>query len=255
MMNRTPKSRIVRGAMLACLLPLTTGCSMLGGQQWTVLTNGTSLAGWKGFDSPNTGAWMTASKVALDPAADGTKFLITPGQGILVNGPKGSTCDLVSDQEFGDCEFHIEFNVAKDSNSGVYLQGKYEIQILDSFGKAQPTYSDCGAIYPRWINDKNTEGHAPLVNASKAPGQWQSFDIVFKAPRFDAEGKRIAKATFVKVLQNGVLIHQNVELNGVTRGAIGGHQAPEVAMGPLRLQGDHGPVAFRNIRIRAVKLQ
>jgi hypothetical protein len=143
--------------------------------------------------------------------------------------------------------------VAKGSNSGVYLQGRYEIQILDSFGKAQPTYSDCGAIYPRWINDKNTEGHAPRVNASKAPGEWQSFDITFKAPRFDAKGKRIARARFVKVLQNGVLIQENVELNGVTRGAIGGNDGPEVAMGPLRLQGDHGPVAFRNIRIKPLK--
>ena len=87
----------------------------------------------------------------------------------------------------------------------------------------------------------------PDFNASKRPGQWQTYDVVFRAPRFDASGKKIANAKFEKVIHNSVVIHRDVELKGPTRGGLGG---PEVAKGPLRLQGDHGPVAFRNIRIK-----
>jgi hypothetical protein len=85
------------------------------------------------------------------------------------------------------------------------------------------------------------------VNASKPPGEWQSFDITFRAPRFDADGKKIENAKFVKVVHNGAVVHENVELTGPTRAAISGTEA---AAGPLRLQGDHGPVAYRNIRIK-----
>jgi hypothetical protein len=237
--------------MLSCLSLMVAGCSM--GGQWKTLADGKSLDGWKGLGAQDCGKWMTAQAVALDPAKQGGKFIITPGTGILVNGPDGRTCDLVTKDEFGDCELHVEFTVTKGSNSGVYLLGRYEVQILDSFGNKDWTYSDCGAIYPRWIKDQNTEGHKPRVNASKAPGEWQTFDITFKAPRFDAAGKKVANATFVKVLHNCALIHENVELNGATRGAMGGDLAAEVATGPLRLQGDHGPVAFRNIRIRPLK--
>jgi hypothetical protein len=105
---------------------------------------------------------------------------------------------------------------------------------------------ECGGIYPRWINEANVEGHSPRVNASKPPGEWQSFDIDFRAPRFDAGGKKIENARVVKVVHNGKLIHENVELKGPTRG---GMANDEKAVGPLRLQGDHGPVAYRNIRI------
>lgn len=241
----------VIGMWLCASLLATGGCSMDG--RWKVIADGNSLDGWKGIDSADCGKWMTAESVALDPAAGGTKFKITPGKGILVNGDDGRTCDLITTQEYGDCELHVEFTVAKGSNSGVYLAGRYEIQILDSFGKKDVSYSDCGGIYPRWINEQNVEGHKPRVNASKAPGEWQTFDVVFKTARFDAGGRKIANARFVKILHNGTLIHENVELNGVTRGAMGGNLGPDVPAGPLRLQGDHGPVAFRNIRIRPLK--
>jgi len=243
---------MLSGSLLAVLFAITSlsgGCTgaqcPLGLIGQTALFDGKDLAGWKGLgERENT--WAVAAKVAIDPADD-KKFVITPGTGILVNGPTGRTCDLVTERQFGDCQLHIEFVVPKGSNSGAYLQGNYEIQILDSYGKPDVTYSDCGAIYPRWIDNKNIEGHAPRVNASKPPGEWQSFDITFRAARFDASGKKIENARFVKVLQNGQVIHENVELNAPTRGSM---DTEDVARGPLRLQGDHGPVAYRNIRIR-----
>ena len=84
------------------------------------------------------------------------------------------------------------------------------------------------------------------MNASKAPGQWQSFDVVFRAPRFDKNGEKIAKARFEKVMHNGMLIHADVELTGPTRASAWNDEKPA---GPIMLQGDHGPVAYRNIRI------
>ena len=92
-------------------------------------------------------------------------------------------------------------------------------------------------------------GEAPRTNSSKAPGDWQSFDIRFRAPRFDAAGKKMEKARFIQVIHNGTVIHENYELDGPTRASL---DTPEAVKGPLMLQGDHGPVAFRNIRVRAL---
>ncbi len=240
-----------KAVLAALVLPLAAGCSDLtwsaaSGPGAMELFDGRSLAGWKSRGGhPNT--WLVARAVSLD-AADPKKFAITPGEGILVNGPDGKTCDILTEQEFGDCELHVEFTVSKGSNSGVYLMGRYEIQILDSFGKDAVTFSDCGGIYARWINNTNVEGHPPRVNVSRAPGEWQSFDAIFLAPRFDAAGRKVANARFVKVAHNGVVVHENVSLNGPTRAALS--ETDEVARGPLLLQGDHGPVAFRNLRIR-----
>ncbi|MBX2876601.1 MAG: DUF1080 domain-containing protein [Saprospiraceae bacterium] len=202
---------------------------------------------------PATGEWFEASAVALD---SGNNKLLTfeNGEGVLVNGPSGRTEHLVSKQSFGDVELHIEFLLPKGSNSGVYLQSKYEVQIFDSYGKEQPQYSDCGGIYERWdkskpAGQKGYEGIAPRTNACLPLGQWQSFDILFRAPRFDATGKKIKNAIFEKVALNGIIIHQNKAVSGTTRS---GKEGPEVAMAPLMLQGDHGPVAYRNIRIRTL---
>ena len=93
-------------------------------------------------------------------------------------------------------------------------------------------------------------GVAPRVNASKPPGQWQSFHIWFRAPRFDSSGKKTEKARFLKVVHNGVTIHENVELEGPTRASM---TTPESPAGPLMLQGDHGPVAYRNIYLRPLR--
>lgn len=191
-----------------------------------------------------TNQWSIVGDVFLSP--DDPKALSSkPGAGILFNG--GRTTDIVSKQEFGDVELHIEFIISKRSNSGVYFMGSYELQIYDSYGVAKDLYPgiECGGLYPRWINEKDVEGHSPNVNASLPPGQWQTFDVIFHAPRFNEKGEKTANAVFVKVVHNGRVIHENVELKGETRGGY-----PEKSMGPLRLQGDHGPVAFRNIRIR-----
>ena len=88
----------------------------------------------------------------------------------------------------------------------------------------------------------------PSVNASKPPGEWQTYDITFRAPKFDTNGNKIANAVFVEVVWNGQIIHENVEMAGCTRGAL---IEDEVATGPLMLQGDHGPVAFRNVVLKS----
>ncbi len=211
------------------------------------LFNGRDLTAWR----QPTGKWTAARKVSLS-ADDPAKFQIESGEGILVNGPGGRTINLISRFEHGDVEAHIEFVVPKNSNSGVYFQGRYEVQILDSWGKETVTYGDCGGIYERWANDKGYEGQAPRVNASKAPGEWQTFDVLFRAPRFDRSGKKIQNARFVKVTHNGKVIHENVEVTGPTRAAV--YENDEKPKGPLMLQGDHGPVAFRNLSLKPIEL-
>ncbi len=237
---------ILLGSALAALLG-QHGVALAADSGKQSLFNGKDLTGWR----KPTGEWQVAKDVTLDPA-DNKKFVIKPGEGILVNGPKGRTVDLITEAEFGDLEAHVEFCIPKSSNSGVYFMGRYEIQIYDSFGVAKDKYPgiECGGIYPRWINNQEYQGHSPRLNASKPAGKWQTFDVVFRAPRFDARGKKIANAKFVKVVHNGQIIHENVEVTGPTRAA---HWADEKASGPLLLQGDHGPVAYRNLRVKLVK--
>ncbi|MCF7674444.1 MAG: DUF1080 domain-containing protein [Akkermansiaceae bacterium] len=197
------------------------------------------------FAEPH-GEWHVAADVTLMPE-NPTLLASTAGTGVIVNGSTGRTKDILTKEDFGDVEVHIEFCVPKGSNSGVYLMGRYEIQVFDSFGVAEPEHSDCGGIYQRWENDQGFEGHAPRINASKPPGEWQSFDAVFLAPRFDGNGNKTAPARFVRVLHNGLVIHENVDVSGPTRASRWNDEKP---LGPLMLQGDHGPVAYRNITIR-----
>jgi hypothetical protein len=209
------------------------------------LIKGSDLSVWR----EPTNKWSIVGNVSLSPD-DPTVLDSKSGQGVLFN--TGRTTDLVSKQEFGDVQLHLEFMISKHSNSGVYLMGSYELQIYDSYGVAKDAYPgiECGGIYPRWIEEKDVEGHSPNVNASLPPGKWQTFDVTLRAPRFNQNGEKIANAVFVKVVYNGKVIHENVELNDATRGGY-----PEKATGPLRLQGDHGPVAFRNIRIQPLTLK
>lgn len=214
-----------------------------------VLVNGRDFAAWR----PPTAEWVTAQGVGLS-TADPSRFAIEPGSGLIVNGPKGRSVNLVSQSAFGDVEAHVEFCLARHSNSGVYLLGRYEVQIYDSHGVLKDKYPgiECGGIYPRWTEARaEFEGHSPRVNASKPPGEWQSFDVLFRAPRFDASGKKTENARFVKVVHNGQVVHENVEVTGPTRAAM---FADEQATGPLMLQGDHGPIAYRNVRITPVSL-
>jgi hypothetical protein len=208
---------------------------------------------WKKVDP----GWVftTAGEVALDPekntrlkagkVKDGT---------VWVNGEKGRLPDLVTKQEFGDCEVHAEFLIAKNSNSGVKFHAVYEIQILDTAGKKELSGDSMGGIYPRADASMGykylDKGVAPRVNAAKPAGEWQTLDVVWKSPRFDAKGEKTADAVVVKAVLNGEVIHENQAVKTPT-GA--NWVKKETATGPFMLQADHGPVAFRNVRIRPGK--
>ncbi|MFW6158281.1 MAG: 3-keto-disaccharide hydrolase [Planctomycetota bacterium] len=184
------------------------------------------------FDGADLSKWTNREG---DPAgwnAEGGAMHVVPGEG-----------DVLSRERFTDFYLHVEFRCPDmpeatgqaKGNSGVYLQGRYEIQVLDSYGLAVPGKGDCGAIYDQF---------APLVNACEPPMTWQSYDVVFRAPRCIEGGREIDQNARVTVLQNGLVIQNNVELPGVTGGAM-----DELIdePGPVRLQ-DHGDaVSYRNI--------
>jgi hypothetical protein len=205
-----------------------------------------SLDALSNFRNPPTN-WQVVGDVMGTPMS--TTLTAKAGTGVLLCNPKDGG-NLSSNFEHGDLELSLDVMVPKGSNSGVYLQGRYEIQVFDSWGVVNPLHSDAGGIYQRWDESrgKNTEGyegHAPRTNAVKAPGLWNHLEISFVAPRFDAAGKKISNARFAKVTWNDVVIHQNVELFGTTRGVF----SDEKPLGALMLQGDHGIVAYKNIRI------
>ena len=212
---------------------------------WHALLNGTDLTGWHGYAGLKND-WFTSRYVLFDRLLAPT-FLggLAAPSGTMINGPVGRTTNLVTDEKFGDIELYCEFMIAKGSNSGVYLHGLYEVQIFDSYGSSEPvSSSDGGGIYHRWIDNKGVGGSAPSRNANRRPGEWQSYHIWFRAPRFDTSGKKTENAKFIRVLYNGLSVQNDVEVDGSTRAAMGHAEAP---LNPLMLQGDHGPVAFRNI--------
>ncbi len=201
--------------------------------------------------TPSNTDWRVVKSVALDPA-NPRRFEAEPGEGdIIYNGPTSRTRNIATKQKFGDVELHLEFNVPKGSNSGVKFEEFYEIQISDSWGVKVPTASHTGGIYPRSEMKPNyhhiDKGFPPKLNASKAPGEWQTFDVIFQAPRFDAKGNKTASARIVKATINGQVVQEDVEVPYPTGD---NWHKQEVATGPILLQADHGPVAFRNIRVR-----
>ena len=220
---------------------------------WTAV----SLDDLNAFENPGKN-WIVAADAWADYTQKGDIEKIKEGKGVVINHPsKGNRSQLITKQQFGDIEMELDFMMAKGSNSGVYLQGKYEVQLLDSWTKADPSSGDCGGIYQRWDNSrpaghKGYEGIAPLQNACRAPGLWQHLVIKFRAPRFNEQGNKTANARFEEVYLNGVLVQSHVEVTGPTRSP--SLSADEKALGPLLLQGDHGQVAFRNIRYRALNI-
>ncbi len=198
--------------------------------------NGTDLTGWKLKDTNKASHWAAAA-VSVDPAKPNELSVasLTPGSATLAN-LKGGGVDISTEQKFGDCTIEVEFMVPKGSNSGIYVMGEYEVQVFDSFGKTKLTGGDLGAIYSAAV---------PKVNAAKKPGEWQKFVIDFQAPQFEGD-KKTANAKFLKVTLNDQVLHENVEMKGPTPGGLTGKEA---ATGPLMFQGDHGPVAYRNIKI------
>jgi hypothetical protein len=155
--------------------------------------------------------------------------------------------DIRTTRSFGDCQLHVEFKTPPTvkgegqgrGNSGIFLQNRYEIQVLDNYGNRTYSNGQAGSVYKQSM---------PLVNACRKPGEWQSYDILFTAPRFNADGVLIAPGR-VTVIQNGVVVQLNTEIKGSTE-YIGLPKNEAHGKGPIRLQ-DHGDlVSYRNIWIR-----
>lgn len=172
----------------------------------------------------------------------GESWKIADGAMTVGGGP------IVSKQGFGDCQLHVEWATpAKVSgkgqgrgNSGVFLQGLYELQVLDSYDNTTYYDGQAGAIY------KQTP---PLVNACRKPGEWQTYDIVFEAPRFSSDGK-LQRPAYITVLQNGVLIQNHTEILGGTSYFHAPVYTPHAPRLPLMLQAHGNPVRYRNIWLR-----
>lgn len=234
-----------RTQLFLSLLSLTLLTGTLAAQPARVIRpfNGKNLEGWNTRPEGNTLSRWTVGTARPDPA-DPKRFVVKPRGNQLINNTTehGQSLDLYSTVRHGDAIITLEVMVPKASNSGIYVMGEYEVQVLDSFGKdANPGPGDMGAIY----------GAQPPRNPKyKAPGEWNRYEIHWRAPRFDATGKKIANARFVKVILNGVTIHENVEMKGPTPGGLDGKEKP---LGPLMFQGNHGPVAYRNIKIAPLK--
>jgi hypothetical protein len=158
--------------------------------------------------------------------------------------------DIQSKQAFGDCQLHVEWAAPEKvvgsgqgrGNSGVYMMSIYEIQVLDSFNN--DTYYDgqAASVYKQ---------HPPMVNASRKPGEWQTYDIIWQAPRFN--GNKLAKPAYVTVLHNGVLMQNHFELQGGTFWDQKPHYTPHADRLPITLQFHGNPVRFRNIWVREIK--
>lgn len=190
------------------------------------------------FDGTSLEHWVSRRDNTL-PA----EWTVEDGAFTVVKG-KG---DIQTKQEFTDYQLHLEWQsptkIEGDGqgrgNSGAFMQGRYEIQILDSYHNRTYSNGQAASVYKQ---------HIPLVNATKAPGEWQTYDIIWTAPRFNADGILISKAR-VTVIHNGVLVQNNVALDGTTE-YIGLPKYNAHGAGPIILQ-DHGnPVSFRNIWIR-----
>ena len=198
------------------------------------------------FSEP--GKWENVSEVE---AKDKKLIVKKEGQGVLINGRTGRCNNIITKKHYKDLEFHLEFMLAKQSNAGVYFMGRYEIQIFDSFGKAKWNFSDLGGLYQRWPVNRGA-GIAPKINAAKKPGEWQTMDVIFRAPRFDEKGYRVSQALFKEVRINGQLVHKNLYAVGPTRSSA---FHDEAKTGPIMIQGDHGPIAIRNMVVKDIDLK
>ncbi len=178
----------------------------------------------------------------MSPWIDGETWQVKDGYTI------GNKSDIHTKQAFSDCQLHVEWaspDKVKSSgqgrgNSGVFLMSLYEVQILDSYDNTTYPDGQAGAIYKQ---------HPPLVNVCRKPGEWQSYDIIFSAPRFDDQGK-LTKPAYITVLQNGVLIQNHFEIQGATSYTEAPKYTAHPAKLPLLLQYHSNPVRFRNIWIR-----
>ncbi|MEJ7768632.1 MAG: family 16 glycoside hydrolase [Chitinophagaceae bacterium] len=180
---------------------------------------------------------------------------LAKGTGILVSLPQESeNPNLQTMVETGDLELDLDFMLSKGADARVYLQGRYGIQLSDSWAVPASRLANCGGITERWDEgrpgmNKGYEGMAPLMNVCRAPGLWQHLSIVFRSPHINASGQKVGNASFEEVYLNGVLIHSRVQVSGPARNA---PFTDEKLVGPLVLQKGQGVVAFRNISYRLI---
>ncbi len=214
------KFHLFAAAVLALCLVASVG---FAGERrrGTDLFNGKDLTGWQLRNPDGAQSWSV-----VDGVLNNESLHDKPGT------------DICTVEKFGDCMLHIEFKVPKGGNSGVYLQGLYEVQVADSVGQGLST-GMCGAVYGKIT---------PSVNACKPAGEWERFDILFRQARVNESGDVVEKAR-ITVMQNGKRIIDNKEIDGKTGGALDGKEGQP---GPLMLQGNHSSVQYRNIRIRAL---
>ena len=189
------------------------------------------------FDGQDFSQWeLSKNAREIDWIIQEDYMTVNPGSG-----------DIQTKALFSDVQLHIEWRCPKEisgkgqgrGNSGIFFQNRYEIQILDNYNNGTYTNGQAGSVYKQ---------HAPLVNVCKAPGEWQSYDIIFTAPIFNKQGRKVRPGYFT-VFQNGVLIQNHVEIQGTTVW-VGAPKNKPHGPGPIKLQ-DHGnPVSFRNIWLR-----
>jgi hypothetical protein len=261
---------MTRRQALAASLALLAGPRLapaLADDGWKPLFNGKDLSGWT-FRNPSAKkVWVACDDVRLDPDDPGRLRPVGPGStpgAALLCGDDGKGSDIMTDEHFGDFDLHLEFVVPRGSNSGVYLRGLYEIQVFDSYGAPRLGVHDCGCLYERAI---------PKENLAKPPGQWQSFDITLrgKALTLSWNGTTIYKdmdirygetdrAAFERLTRENATKPPELRVKleekdgryagyfgeGGTRSSLPGPDRP----GPILIQGNHGPVAYRNLRIR-----
>ena len=188
------------------------------------------------FDGGNADAWQHDDGMPVKWSIDGSIMTVVPGTGQI--STKG---------KFGDCQLHLEWRSPIEpnrkgqdkGNSGVFLQGKYEVQILNSYQNRTYSNGQAASIYKQYI---------PLVNVMRPPGEWNVYDIIFHAPRFDSSGNKTKNGTLT-VIHNGVLVQDHVEILGTTE-YIGPPKNPPHGDGPVILQDHSNKVSFRNIWLR-----
>ena len=191
------------------------------------------------FDGKNTDAWQQADGKPIRWKNENNILTVVKDMG-----------EIISKQSFGDCQLHIEWRSPMESddlkgqqkgNSGVFFQGRYEVQILNSYKNRTYSNGQAGAIYKQ---------HAPIANACRPVGEWNAYDIIFKAPRWRANGSRETPGYFT-VIHNGIVIQNHVEIQGTTE-YIGAPQNKAHGDAPFKLQ-DHGnAVSYRNIWVRSL---
>ena len=204
--------------------------------------NGKDFDDWKTKPRGKNKDLWSVGVAAVHPER-ANELIVKKGSGEMVNAPSkadGKSLDIYSTFTYGDARIELEIMVPKGSNSGIYLHGEYEIQVLDSHGRTKLGMGDMGAIYG---------AKPPAMNSSKKPGEWQKYEILFHAPKYK-DGKKVKNAHVEKVVLNGKVIQEKVELPKPTPGGLTGK---EMAKGPIMFQGDHGPVAYRNIKITPLK--